>query len=100
MLSDDIKQLDGQVVKIRGYMWPSFQQSDIKAFVLLLNTQCKFGSAKDPLWCNIRVTMADGKGADFGIKPMTVEGKLNIDLLKGDSYDISIYSMEDARVVK
>ena len=49
MLTEDIKELDGQVIKIRGYMWPSFKQKGITAFVLLLNTQCKYGSAKDPV---------------------------------------------------
>ena len=100
MLTDEIKQLDGQVVKIRGYMWPSFKQKGITAFVLLLNTQCKYGSAKDPIWCNIRVTMEEGESASYSTRPMTIEGKLNIDLIKGDKYDISLYTMEDARVVR
>ena len=99
MLTEDIKALDGQVVKIRGYMWPSFKQKGITAFVLLLNTQCKYGSAKDPIWCNIRVTMDKGESASFSTRPMTIEGKLNVDLIKGDKYDISLYSMENARVV-
>ena len=100
MLTDDIKELDGQVVKIRGYMWPSFKQKGITAFVLLLNTQCKYGSAKDPLWCNIRVTMDDGESASYSTRPMTIEGKLSIDLIKGDKYDISMYKIENARVVR
>mgnify|MGYP007073299763 CR=1 FL=1 len=100
MLPEDIKELDGQVVKIRGFMWPSFKQKGITAFVLLLNTQCKYGSAKDPLWCNIRVTMDEGESASYSTRPMTIEGKLNIDLIKGEKYDISLYSMENARVVR
>ncbi len=100
MLTDEIKALDGEVVKIRGFMWPSFQQRGITAFVLLLNTQCKYGSAKDPVWCNIRVTMEDGETASFSTRPMTIEGKLKIDLVKGEKYDISLYAIDDARVVQ
>jgi len=99
MLTDDIEQLDGQLVRIRGYMWPSFKRTGIKAFVLLLNTQCKYGSAKDPIWCNIRVTMDEGETASYSTRPMTLEGRLHVDLVKGDKYDISLYKMEDARVV-
>lgn len=99
MLTPEIKGLDGEVVKIRGYMWPSFKQKGITAFVLLLNTQCKYGSAKDPIWCNIRVTMDEGESASYSTRPMTLEGKLNIDLVKGEKYDISLYTMENARVV-
>ena len=80
-------------------MWPTFQQRGIKQFILLMNQECKFGSAKDPIWCNIRVHMDDDESANFTIKPVTVEGVLEFDLMKGPKYDLSVYELKEAKMV-
>lgn len=98
MLTDAVKDLEGKPIRIRGYMLPTFQQSGIKQFILLMNTQCKFGSAKDPVWCNIRVTMDDDQSASFTIRPIELEGVLNFDLMEGPKYDISLYTMNGAKL--
>jgi hypothetical protein len=100
MFTDEIKALDGQPIRIRGVMWPTFQQKGIKEFVLLMNKECQFGSAKDPVWCNIRVLLDDEESASFTTGPVTVEGELNLDVMKGQKYDISVYLMKDAKVTK
>jgi hypothetical protein len=44
MLTKEIEAMDGQLIRIRGYMLPSFQQSGIKKFVLVRdNMECCFG---------------------------------------------------------
>ena len=35
MLTKEIEAMDGQLIRVRGYMLPSFQQSGIKKFVLV-----------------------------------------------------------------
>ena len=44
LLTPRVKQLDGQRVRIRGFIYPSvFQQTGITRFPLVKNTECKFG---------------------------------------------------------
>ena len=100
MLTDKIKALDGQPIRIRGVMMPSFQQKGIKQFILLMNAECKFGSTKDPVWCNVRVIMDENESASFGLRPITVEGKLKLDVMEGENYDLSVYLMEKAKVTQ
>lgn len=98
MLTDKIKGYQGHPIRIRGVMMPSFQQKGIKAFILLMNQECQFGSTKDPVWCNIRVKMDEKEAASYTTRPVTVEGTLNLDVMKGPKYDLSIYLMENAKV--
>ena len=43
MLTKEIEAMDGQLIRVRGYMLPSFQQSGIKKFVLVRdNMECCF----------------------------------------------------------
>jgi hypothetical protein len=100
MLTEKIKGFEGQPIRIRGVMMPSFQQKGIKHFILLMNAECQFGSTKDPVWCNIRVNMDDKEAASFTTRPITVEGKLKLDVMEGEDYDLSIYMLDGAKVTK
>lgn len=100
MLTEAIKELQGEKIRVRGYMLPTFKQAGIKQFVLLMNTKCKFGSPTDPVWCNARVQVEQGEGADFTTRPVTVEGVLKLDPLKGPKYDISLYYIDGAKVTR
>jgi hypothetical protein len=42
--------------------------------------------------------MDEGESASFGLRPITVEGKLKLDVMEGEKYDLSVYLMEDAKV--
>lgn len=98
MLTEEIADLDGQDVKIRGYILPTFKQENIKQFILLQNTTCKFGTRDAYVYHNIRVQLDDGKATSFTTRPVTVEGKLSIKPLEGRSSTVSIYTL-DAREV-
>ena len=100
MLTEKIKGFDGQPIRIRGVMNPSFQQKGIKQFILLMNAECQFGSTKDPVWCNIRVLLDEDQAASFTTRPITVEGKLELDVMEGPKYDLSVYLMKDAKVTQ
>jgi hypothetical protein len=100
LLPGKIKQLDGQPIRIRGVMMPSFQQKGIKSFILLMNAECQFGSTKDPVWCNVRVLLDKDQPASYTTRPITVEGKLKLDVMKGEKYDLSIYLLDDAKVTQ
>ncbi|HRX80104.1 MAG TPA: DUF3299 domain-containing protein, partial [Pirellulaceae bacterium] len=78
MLTEKIESLDGSVVKIRGYILPSFQQKGIKQFVLVRdNMECCFGPGAALYDC-ILVEMAPGKSASFTVRPVSVEGKFEV----------------------
>ena len=44
MLTDRAKELDGRTVRVSGYMWGGSDRfAGLKEFILLRNTECKFG---------------------------------------------------------
>ncbi|MCA9143318.1 MAG: DUF3299 domain-containing protein [Planctomycetaceae bacterium] len=94
MLTEKIESLDGSVVKIRGYILPSFQQKGIKQFVLVRdNMECCFGPGAALYDC-ILVEMAPGKSASFTVRPVSVEGKFEVSEFIGpDGKHLAIYRM-------
>lgn len=84
MLNDDVKALDGQKVKLRGYILPAtlFKEQGIDQFVLVRdNQECCFGPGAALFDCVI-IEMVPGKTTDFVTRPVTVEGKFKIDTEK------------------
>lgn len=84
MLNEDVKKLDGQKVKLRGYILPAtiFKPNDIDQFVLVRdNQECCFGPGAALFDCVI-VEMVPGKTTDFVTRPVTVEGRFKIDTEK------------------
>ena len=81
MLDKDVKSLEGLNVKLSGYILPStlFKETDIDRFVLVRdNRECCFGPGAALFDCVI-VEMKPGKTTDFVTRPVTVQGKLEID---------------------
>lgn len=81
MLNDQVKELDGKKVKLRGYILPStlFKETNIEQFVLVRdNQECCFGPGAALFDCVI-VEMVPGRTTDFVTRPVTVEGKFKID---------------------
>lgn len=78
MLTPEIEALKTQKVKLRGYMYPTFQQTGITQFVLVRdNMECCFGPGAMIYDC-VMVEMAEGKSTDFSIRPIAVEGTFDI----------------------
>jgi hypothetical protein len=93
MLTDRVKELDGQVVRVAGYMHPDVKQKGITEFILLRNTECKFGPSgqADHL---IRVKLDPGVTTSFSSKPVEVLGKLTVNPFMGpDGKTWSIFDM-------
>lgn len=98
MLPQAIEDLNGQKISIGGYMLPSFQQRDIKQFVLVRdNMECCFGPGAALYDC-ILIEM-DGRGVDFTVRPVVVEGVFTIKEYKDDSgMHLAIYHMQGTGV--
>lgn len=98
MLTERTKSLDGRRVRINGYMLPDSKTRGITNFVLLKNTECKFGPGgrADHL---INVLMVEGVSTKFRDEPITVEGVFKIKPFQGpDGNTWSIYDLACERV--
>ena len=95
MLTKEISALEGQLVRIRGYMLPSFQQSGIKKFVLVRdNMECCFGPGAALYDCVI-IEMQGSSSASFSVRPMAVEGIFKVSEFKGpDGKHLAIYHID------
>ncbi len=93
MLTDPILDLDGEKVRIRGYILPS-AQSRLEQFVLVRdNQECCFGPGAALYDC-VLVTMAPGKAAKFSIRPVAVEGEFALREFRGpDGRLLAIFQM-------
>lgn len=95
MLTDAINQLDGQKIRIRGYIFPTPIQNSITEFVLVRdNMECCFGPGAALYDC-ILVKMSPGKTTDYVLRPVTVEGTFTVQELRGpDGRHLVIYQIE------
>jgi hypothetical protein len=99
MLTPRAAQLDGQLVRLRGFIYAGgvFQQSGIKSFPFVKNTQCKFGP--DGLaFCVILVDLDEGVSTDFTTYPVTVEGRLTVRPYDAEGFTWSVYHVQGRRV--
>ena len=95
MLTKEIVALEGQLVRIRGYRLPSFQQSGIKKFVLVRdNMECCYGPGAALYDCVI-IEMQGSASAEFTVRPMAVEGVFKVSEFKGpDGKHLAIYHID------
>jgi len=78
LLTPRVKELEGQRVRIRGFIYPSvFQQTGITQFPLVKNTECKFGPGGIAHHI-IVVELKAGVSTAFTVRPIAVEGVLTV----------------------
>ena len=99
LLPERVLALQGQPVRIRGYILPSFQQTGLTQFVLVRdNMECCFGPGAALYDC-IVVKMQPGQTADFSIRPVAVTGVFDLAELKGpDGNHLAIYALTGEQV--
>lgn len=99
MLTPEIEALVGRTIRIRGYILPTFQQSNIRNFVLVRdNMECCFGPGAALYDC-IVVDMVPGQSTNFTTRPVAVEGTFGIkELLDFDGVVRAIYHLEGKAV--
>ena len=96
LLTKKAKSFDGKAISIRGYMSPSFKADGITEFVLMRNTQCKFGV--DAAHHFLRVRIKQGKSTSYTIRPVTVVGKFEIKQFKVGKKTWAIYELNDVSI--
>ena len=98
MMKEEVKELEGQRIRIQGYMLPHERLKGIKQFVLLKNKECKFGPGgqADHL---INVLMNNGVETSYRQDVIEVEGVLKINPFQGvDGNTWSIYDLAAEQV--
>ncbi len=99
MLTETIAALDGQPIRIRGFILPTAQKRGIKQFVLVRdNQECCFGPGAALFDC-ILVDMQLGEAAEYTIRPVAVTGTFNIREFVVDGRHLAIYHI-DAKTAK
>ncbi|MEP3481094.1 MAG: DUF3299 domain-containing protein [Fuerstiella sp.] len=98
-LPDWLTALEGQRIRIRGFMIPPYQSEGLKRFALARdNGICCF--VRTPkIYDVINVRMAENQVTDYiANKPFDVEGIFRIDPYYEDGEWYSLYELEDATV--
>lgn len=99
LLTPRVRQLDGQRVRIRGFIFPAvFQQTGITRFPLVKNTQCKFGPGGLAHHV-ILVDLQPGLSTSFTVRPIAVEGRLTVRPFDGpDGKAWAVYHLAGEKV--
>jgi hypothetical protein len=100
LITDRVKELDGTRVRITGFIHGAPRSKRMDKFVLLKNTECKFGPGgqADHL---AMVYLSKGNEANYQIEAIKVEGTLVVKPLEGtDGNTWSVYDLTDAKVVQ
>lgn len=99
MLTPKINSYNNSIVRLRGYIRPSFSQSGLTKFIFVRdNKECCFGPGAAIYDC-VLVRLAKGLETDFTVRPVTIEGKFSLKEYKGPDGKVwSIYRMSDTKV--
>lgn len=96
-----LEQLDGKRVRIRGFMYPAFQNTGLRGFVLARDNQiCCFG--RDPkVYDLINVKMKEGTTTDYipPTRSFDVEGTFLIRPDVDEDLWLGLYQIRDAKVI-
>jgi len=94
MLTNDVKSLFGERIRIRGYMYPTPRKRGLKQFVLVRdNLECCFGPGAALFDC-VLVSMQEGVTATYETYPIAVEGEFRFEPLPGpDGRPLAIFQM-------
>lgn len=98
-IPEEVRQFDGQWVKITGYMLAINQTAEMDHFLLVQSLwSCCFGQTPK-INHIIAVTMERGKHAVFNSDPVTVTGRFIVGELREGKTLVSIYQMDASDVV-
>jgi hypothetical protein len=99
MLPDQISQMEGRQLRIRGYMLASIHTHGLSRFILLQNATCPFGGPEAYLYHNIQVELDTGITTSFTTKAIAIEGVFSIRPFLGlEGEHLSIYHIQGKKV--
>ncbi|MDA8564213.1 DUF3299 domain-containing protein [Mariniblastus sp.] len=99
MLTDRITKFDGADVRLRGFIRPSFRQSNIEKFVFVRDDkECCFGPGA-AIYDNALVSLKKGAQTNYTVRPVVVTGKLHLkEYETPDGMVLSIYRIKNGKI--
>jgi hypothetical protein len=99
LITPAVAKLDGNRVRIRGFILPPFQQTGLTRFVLVRdNMACCFGPGA-AIYDSMVVDLKPGMTIDYQVSPVAVVGTFNIREVEGVAgRPISIYHVTAEKV--
>ena len=98
---DWLTTLDGQRIRIRGFMFPTFEATGLTAFTMARDNGICCFVRQPKIYDVIGVLLADGETTDYiEGKPFDVEGTFRIMPEVDEGELFGLYRIEDARVLK
>jgi hypothetical protein len=96
-----LKELDGKRIRIRGFMYPTFEAEGIETFALARDNQiCCFG--RDPkVYDLVQVDMRSGKTTVYipPTRSFDVVGKFKIEMISEGGKPYGLYHIEEAEII-
>ena len=100
-MPDWLKGLNGKTVRVRGFMYPTYETEGIERFVLARDNQmCCFG--RDPkVYDLIQIDMKPGKTTSYipATRAFDVVGTLKLQMLSQDGKPYGLYIIDQAIVI-
>ena len=93
--------LDGQLVRIRGYMYPAFQDEGLEGFALLRdNQECCYGP-EAKVYDNLEIRMKPGTTTSYVPLQRTLDvvGRFKIEMQAAGGKPYALFKVEDAAVM-
>ncbi len=97
---DWLRSLDGKQVRIRGYMYPTYQATGLTGFLIARDNGICCFVRQPKVYDIMSVRLAEGETTDYiEGRPFDVVGIFHIDPLIEDDELLQLYRIDDARVV-
>ena len=99
-LPDDITRWNGKLIKATGFINPTSQARNLTKFLLVKDrSSCCYG--KQPQINHyVDVKLRPGATADYSTDPVTIQGVLKVEDRWDGDWQLGLYWMEGAEVVK
>ena len=99
MLTEPVKDLVGQRVKIKGYIHPNSKKRGMKKFIFVRDDkECCFGPTAALYDCML-VTLGEGHTGKYTLRPVTVEGEFFLKEFNGpDGRVWAVYRMKNCEI--
>lgn len=94
-----LKGLHGEKIRIRGFMYPTYEPTNIEKFILARDNQiCCFGRSPK-LYDLVTISMKPGKTTDYiANRPFDVSGTLRIEMISEGDEPLALYWLDNAEV--
>ena len=99
-LPGDVTRWNGKLVRATGFMNPTSQARNLTSFLLVKDrASCCFGK-RPQINHYIEVKLRPGAQADFSSDPVTIQGTLKVEDRWDGDWQLGLYWMEGAEVIK